>query len=175
WGVGQRLLEARLAGVDGRTAILAEIARGSLPPGVLGRPVIDELYPIVDAIIDAAAALVPPGAPRSSGDVRVTLADGTRLTGTVPALRGDVLLGTTYSRVSARHRIVSWVRLLALTAAHPGRHLSALTVGRAGGPRGFGGVAIARLRPLAEDAESRRASALEQLAALVDLYARGMR
>ncbi|MBA3748694.1 MAG: exodeoxyribonuclease V subunit gamma, partial [Solirubrobacterales bacterium] len=33
WGVGQRLLDARLAGVDGRTAALAEIARGTLPPG----------------------------------------------------------------------------------------------------------------------------------------------
>ena len=42
WGVGQRLLEARLRGVDERTAILAEIARGTLPPGVLGKPVIDD-------------------------------------------------------------------------------------------------------------------------------------
>ncbi len=37
WGVGQRLLEARLAGVDGKTAIKAEIARGTLPPALLGR------------------------------------------------------------------------------------------------------------------------------------------
>ena len=33
WGVGQRLLEARLTGVDGNAAIKAEIARGTLPPG----------------------------------------------------------------------------------------------------------------------------------------------
>jgi hypothetical protein len=32
YGVGTRLLEARLAGVEQRTAILAEIARGTLPP-----------------------------------------------------------------------------------------------------------------------------------------------
>ena len=45
WGVGQRLLEARLRGIDERTAILAEIARGTLPPGVLGKPVIERPVP----------------------------------------------------------------------------------------------------------------------------------
>ncbi len=54
WGVGQRLLEARLRGIDGRTAILAEIARGTLPPGVLGKPVIEDLSPIVTGIVDRA-------------------------------------------------------------------------------------------------------------------------
>ena len=54
WGVGQRLLEARLRGIDERTAILAEIARGTLPPGVLGKPVIDDLSPIVNGIVDRA-------------------------------------------------------------------------------------------------------------------------
>ncbi len=44
WGIGQRLLEARLAGTGARTAALAEIARGSLPPGVLGKPVVDRVH-----------------------------------------------------------------------------------------------------------------------------------
>jgi exodeoxyribonuclease V gamma subunit len=173
WGVGQRLLDARLAGIDGRTAILAEIARGSLPPGVLGRPVIDELYPVVDAIIDAADAAVPPEAPTTSGDVRVVLADGTRVTGTVPALRADVLLGTTFSRVSAKHRLVSWVRLLALSAAYPERPIEAVTVGRSSN-RDWD-VTIARIPPLADGAGERRETATAQLGTLVDLYARGMR
>src|SRR3954452_10825613 len=47
WGVGQRLLEARLAGTEARVAALAEIARGTLPPGTLGKPVIDEVLPRV--------------------------------------------------------------------------------------------------------------------------------
>ena len=38
-----------------RTAATAEIARGSLPPGVLGQPVLDEVCPIVDAIVDRGA------------------------------------------------------------------------------------------------------------------------
>ena len=51
WGVGQRLLDARLAGVDPRAAALAEIARGTLPPGVLGQPVIQAVHPIVDELV----------------------------------------------------------------------------------------------------------------------------
>src|SRR5204863_7488645 len=44
WGVGNRLLDARLKGVDRRTAALAEIARGTLPPGYLGEPVVNEIH-----------------------------------------------------------------------------------------------------------------------------------
>ena len=33
WGVGERLLDALMAGTDGRAAIRAEIAAGKLPPG----------------------------------------------------------------------------------------------------------------------------------------------
>ena len=57
WGVGQRVLDARLAGVDGNAAIKAEIARGTLPPGVLGLPVIKGVYPVVDDIVNQAIAL----------------------------------------------------------------------------------------------------------------------
>ncbi len=38
WDIGERLLEARLAGVDLKTAVQAEIARGTLPPGRLAVP-----------------------------------------------------------------------------------------------------------------------------------------
>jgi exodeoxyribonuclease V gamma subunit len=169
WAVGQRLLDARLAGVGGRTAILAEIARGTLPPGVLGRPVIDRVYPTVDAIVAEAAALAAGEAARDPVDIRVTLADGQRVSGTVAGVRGDVLLTTTYSRVSAKHRLAAWVRLLALTAADPERAPSAATVGRGDA------VTIARIRPLAADAEGRRQAARDHLSTLVDLYGRGMR
>jgi exodeoxyribonuclease V gamma subunit len=172
WGVGQRLLDARLAGVDGNTAIKAEIARGTLPPGVLGRPVIEGVYPVVDAIVAEAATLTTGQDASDPADVRVAFEDGRVLSGTVSGLHGDVLLTTTYSRVSAKHRLAAWVRLLALTASHPGRELSAATVGRA---TGDGDVRIAAIAPLADDAAQRQAVALEQLAALIDLYDRGLR
>jgi len=165
WGVGQRLLEARLAGVEGRAAILAEIARGTLPPAVLGQPVIDEVFPVVAAIVAAVDDLVPGGAAAESIDVRVPLRDGRRLSGTVPGVSGDVLRTVAYSRVGPKHRLAAWVKLLALTAARPERPFEAATIGRGGS-----GIAVARLRPLGSDTE-----ALEQLAALVDLRDRGLR
>jgi exodeoxyribonuclease V gamma subunit len=167
WGVGDRLLAARLAGVEGRPAILAEVARGALPPGVLGQPVIHEVFPIVDAIVAAAEAQTGSAA-AGSVDVRVRLPDGRTLGGTIPDVGSDVLRTVTYSRVAAKHRLTAWVRLLALTAAHPDRGFAAVTVGRAGGAN----VTVRRIDP---PADGRREWALVHLATLLDLYDRGMR
>jgi exodeoxyribonuclease V gamma subunit len=166
WGVGQRLVDARLAGVDARTAVLAEIARGTLPPGVLGKPVVDEVFSIAEDIVTEAQALLGDGASPGSVDVSVLLPDGRQLRGTVPGVCGDVLRNVTYSRVAAKHRLAAWVRLLALTAARPERSFSAATVGRAGGSAR---VTVARIAPLASGV------ALGHLATLVDLHERGMR
>jgi exodeoxyribonuclease V gamma subunit len=175
WGVGQRLLEAQLRGIDPRTAILAEIARGTLPPGVLGKPVIDDISPIVTGIVDRAQAVAGGGVAVAGGDpidVRVALGDGRLLNGTVTGLSGDLLLTTTFSRVSAKHRIAAWVRLLALTASAPDRPFAAATVGRG---HGRGDVRTAWIEPLGDDADGRRAAARSELAVLMDLYDRGMR
>ena len=43
-----------LDGTDGRTAILAEIAAGKLPPGQLGYPVVQEIWQDVDVIAQRA-------------------------------------------------------------------------------------------------------------------------
>jgi exodeoxyribonuclease V gamma subunit len=172
WGVGQRLLEARLAGVDGNIAIKAEIARGTLPPGVLGEPVIRAVYPLVEAIVTAAQAVAPGGPTAEPIDVRLTLAYGRLLSGTVAGLSGDVLLSTTFSRVAPKHRLAAWVRLLALIAVHPERELSAATVGRAGGRDD---VRTAVIAPVAASPDERRRVAVDELAALIDLYDRGLR
>jgi exodeoxyribonuclease V gamma subunit len=172
WGVGQRLLDARLAGVDRKAAVLAEIARGMLPPGKLGQPVIDDLDPVVADIVAETEALIAGTASPGSIDVRVVLPDGRSLSGTVPGVAADVLLTVTYSRVSARHRLAAWVRLLALSAAYPQRPFEAVTLGRA---EGNARVTIARIHPLAEDAADRRLTALHHLTTLLDLHDRGMR
>jgi exodeoxyribonuclease V gamma subunit len=172
WGVGQRLLEARLRGTDGGVAIKAERARGMLPPGVLGVPAIKQLYPIVDAIATEAGKLLVDGANGDPVDVRVQLPDGRLLNGTVAGINGELLLTTTFSRVAAKHRLAAWVRLLALTAAWPQRPFAAATVGRG---RGRDDVRVAGLGPLAEDADDRGQLASDHLARLVDLYDRGMR
>jgi exodeoxyribonuclease V gamma subunit len=180
WGVGQRLLEARLRGIDQRTAILAEIARGTLPPGVLGKPVIDDLSPIVSGIVERALAVnqtpAPPGTGGGAGgdpiDVRVALDDGRLLSGTVTGVSGDLLLATTFSRVSAKHRIAAWVRLVALTASSPERPFAAATVGRG---QGRDEVRTAWVEPLGADVDERRTVARAELAVLMDLYDRGMR
>ena len=66
---------------------------------------------------------------------QITLADGTRLTGTVGGVRGDVLLSVSYSKLAARHRLRSWIQLVALAAALPRHEWRAVTIGR-----GRGGV-----------------------------------
>jgi exodeoxyribonuclease V gamma subunit len=169
WEIGQALLEALLAGVDGRTACLAQIRRGVLPPGDLGRPVLSRIYGDAQAIAAASVALVD--GPREPVDLHLELPGGRTLTGTVPGVAGGTLLASTYSRLAPRHRIVTWVRLLALTLADPATPYRAATVGR-GGPSG---VAVAHIRPLAGEAVTRRALAAEQLLALLDLFDRGMR
>ena len=161
WGVGQRLLDALLAGIDGHAAIVAEVARGTLPPAVLGRPVIEDVYPIASAIAAAAGQLGPPG---ESIDVRAALPGGRRLSGTVAGVRGDVLSAVTFSRVGPKHRLAAWVRLLALTAARPERRFEAVTVGRAGRS-----AVVSRIAPVAPE------PAREQVEVLVDLHDRGMR
>ncbi len=101
--------------------------------------------------------------------MRVTLPDGRRLNGTVPDVHGDLLRSVTYSRVNPRHRLVAWVRFLALTAAHPDREFEAATVGRAvyGGPR-EATVSVVRLPRMAPEL------ALEHLASLATLFDDGM-
>jgi exodeoxyribonuclease V gamma subunit len=176
WGVGQRLLDGVLAGALIEDCVAAEIARGTLPPGRLAKPVIDRVRPIVEDIAAAAQSVLDTSAQPGSVDVKVAIADGRTLSGTVPGVCGDVLRTVTFSRVNARHRLAAWVRWLGLTAAYPEREFAAATVGQArSGASDAASVTVARIAPLAPDAATRRERALEDLTTLVDLYDRGMR
>src|SRR5829696_4319269 len=166
WGVGTRLLEGRLAGADMDACVAAEVARGLLPPGRLGEPVIARLRPTVEELAGYALRL---GKSESrSADVKLELGDGRILSGTVPGIHRDLLRVVQYSRVAPKHRIALWVRWLALTAAYPDRPIQAVLLGRArAGAQGP--VTICRLAPVGAE------SAREQLAVLLDLHARGLR
>lgn len=176
YAAGDRLLRIRLAGGDAAAWERTERRRGLLPPGALADDVVAEIIATVDALL-AAAGPLPEGAPESV-EVDVPLGDGRSLLGTVTGLRGDVLHTVQYSRVGPKHRLAAWARLLAVTAAHPEREVSALTVGRLrqDGNKRKHTVTVARIAPLAPGAppDARRAAALEHLEVLVDLYDRGM-
>ena len=170
WGVGNRLLQARLTGADMASCRRAEAARQQLPPAELGIPVLDRVAPVVDRIAAAAGQFVDPDTEPESVEVRIDVGGGRLLAGSVAQVHGDLLRPAIYSRVAAKHRLAAWVRLLALTAAHPDRPFATATVGR--GDKGT--VALARLPALGADAERRHAVATSALAAVLDVYLRGM-
>jgi exodeoxyribonuclease V gamma subunit len=170
WDIGQRLLDARLDGCDFRAAYRAEIARGHLPPGLLGKPVIEKLQPTVEGLVEATEAEAG-SRPGETVDVRVALDDGRRLTGTVAGVHGDAVIATTYSRLAPKHRLAAWVRVVAVTASAPEAAYRGVTIGRA---KSGDGITVASIPPLMADLDSRRAFARRQLAALVDLYDRAL-
>ncbi len=176
WAVGQRLVDGLLAGAELDACVAAEIARGTLPPGALSAQVIDRVRPTVQGIAAQAATLLGAAGAPGSVEVNARLGDGRFLRGTAPGVRGDVLGTVTYSRVSPRHRLAAWVRLLALTASHPQRALEAVTIGRArAGADDRASVTIARIPVLGADPGERRERATAALTRLIDVYDRGLR
>ncbi len=172
WGVADRLLQACLRGTPFASAVAAEKARGTLPPGTLGDGVIDTVKDIVISIATEAHRLTPADPERDPIDVRVELDDGRSVTGTVAGVNGDTLLSVSYSRVAPRHRMGAWVRFLALAATDPARDFSATTIGR--GP-GRDDVRTCHLEPFSADPDERARAARTELSVLLDLYDRGMR
>jgi exodeoxyribonuclease V gamma subunit len=175
WRVGNRLLTALLQGADFTLAQEAERLRGALAPGAIGLEELRNLSHQAQMIADAARRTA--GEPRVV-DVSVAIDGGRRLAGTVSGLRGDVLQEVTFARIGAGHRLGAWARLLALTAAHPDRPFSAITVGRpriGASPRSA--LTRATIPPLLDGAPpaERRAAAEARLTTLVELYDNGMR
>jgi exodeoxyribonuclease V gamma subunit len=160
WDVGDRMLAARLSGVDTAAFWQAEWRRGTLPPGPLGMRLLHDLEAAVEPLA-AAAADVHVGVARVM-DVDLAL-DGTRhLVGTVGGLHGDVVASTSYSSLAPKHRLTAWARLLAVAAS--GGSATAVTTGR--GPR---------RRPVWRSTLTPPDDPLEVLRALVALYDQGMR
>lgn len=127
WELGERLLAARLNGADPAALRAAEWRRGTLPPFGFGAAVLDEVEHTVDKLVRASRADYE--GPARAVDVAVDLGNGRRLTGTVPEVRGETLVRTTFSRLAPKHRLAAWVSLLALAVTED-RTWRAVTTGR---------------------------------------------
>ncbi|WP_020107641.1 exodeoxyribonuclease V subunit gamma [Nocardia sp. 348MFTsu5.1] len=115
WAIGDRMLQARLSGVEADALRGAELRRGTLPPFLLGSKVFGEISGLVESLVTVAAPLYE--AHPEVIDVTIDLGDGRRLTGTVPSVHRGTLVRTIYSRLAAKHRLASWVGVLALAAS----------------------------------------------------------
>jgi exodeoxyribonuclease V gamma subunit len=173
WGVGQRLLEGVLAGADMDACLLAEQARGLLPPARLAVPVLERIRGVVRQIAGQVEDLADE--PPNSLDVNLGLPGGRTLAGTVTGIHGDTMRVISYSRVRPRDRLRAWVKLLALSASRPERPFESVVIGRARADAYQADVTLARIPPLGADPASRRQTALAHLGVLLDLYDRGMR
>ncbi|HEY2769633.1 MAG TPA: exodeoxyribonuclease V subunit gamma [Solirubrobacteraceae bacterium] len=173
WQVGQALLEGVLGGGDLGDCVRAEQARGLLPPGELARSPLQRIAGEVQQLISATRTRCD-GTPESL-EVNVELPDGRRLAGTVTGVCGETIRTVSYSRVRARDRLRAWVRLLALTASRPERPFESIVIGRARSDAYRSDLCIARIPPLGGDLAIRQTNAMRSLAAIIDLYDRGMR
>jgi exodeoxyribonuclease V gamma subunit len=129
WAVGERLLGQLLQGADPDRLTGAEWRRGTLPPRALGAHELELVMRRATEVAERAAPWRVGDA--DSRDVALELGDRL-LTGTIGPMHGATLLAVSYSRLGARHRLAAFIRLLALTAAHPGTDWQAVTVGRSG-------------------------------------------
>jgi exodeoxyribonuclease V gamma subunit len=165
WAVGDRVLTDLLAGLDLDVVKQREWRRGELPPGQLGWRMLGTIIERAGPLRAAAAELRR--SPPRAVDVAVDLGGGRRLVGTVPEVYGDRLVPVTYSRLGAKHRLASWVHLLALAASDDDRSWTAHTLGRPHG-RSREAVAVSLLGPLDH-------TAIDMLRDLVALRDHGLR
>lgn len=172
WAVGDRILSALGDGVSVEDCLAAERARGDLPPGALAEPLLTELRETAEALI-AARSPAPPPEPL---DVSIRLDDGTIIIGTVAGARGDLIQTVTFSKLAPAHRLQAWLRLLALSAAHPERSFATETIGKGEGSRlGRPRVSKSCINGLGATPDERSRSALKHLTTIVDIFRRGLR
>ena len=172
WAIGDRMLQAVLAGRSSQATVDAELWRGELPPHELGAATLQDIVTKVTTLAEGTWGRVRQGGwgrplERDALDVDVTLPDGRHLLGTVPGMIAGHALTATYSTVKAKQRLRSWIVSLALAAAgHPGATSNVFGQSREGRQKGFVHLTHGPHDP---------AHAAELLARLVDLRDRGLR
>jgi exodeoxyribonuclease V gamma subunit len=165
WVLGDRVLRRILDGADAEAVLQAELLRGTLPPKELGHRALRDVCTKIQELKDAAED--DRSSPPTSVDVTVDLADGRRLTGVVPDVRGARIVRVNYSNLSAKHRLAAWIDLLVLSAAFPDQSWTAATYGW-WKQYGKEGAAWSILGPLDH-------SAADHLGDLIDVLDRGLR
>ncbi|QIK74766.1 exodeoxyribonuclease V subunit gamma [Nocardioides piscis] len=160
WAVGDHLATAVLGGADAGAVFEALRVSGQLPPGALGRAVLEDIKKKAGPLVLAARALQV--GPVRTLDLDIDLGDR-RLTGTVGDVFGNNLVAVSFSNLGAKHRLAAWLDSLALAAAHPDENWTAHTIGkhRSGGQ-------IAMIRPLPQH------EARDWLRDLVAIYEAGL-
>ena len=115
-------------------AVQAEWRRQTLPPGELGRRVVDGVMAEVELLVIASEDLR--AGPARTVDVAVAVG-GRRVVGTVGGVHDGTVVRVEYSRLSPKHRLRAWAQLLALSVAHPDTQLDGRDgrQGQAGGHR----------------------------------------
>jgi exodeoxyribonuclease V gamma subunit len=175
WQVGDRMLSARLAGMDTGAWVDLERARGTLPPGVLEDELVDELTAVVSAITAESVAHGVRHRGSEPHEVDVELADRTRVVGTVPLGLDPATPGPArvqYSRVRAIHYLAAWLDLMVLAASDPSTPWRSVVIGRSTKPKAV--VESVDLIPAASGAAD-LVGPTDALEVAVDCYRRGMR
>ena len=133
WAIGDRILQAVLAGRDLEGICDAELWRGELPPDELGWKKLTEIVTEVkdlSRIVWRAVGIDRPGIPlpRQVIDLDIALPSGRQITGTIADLVGEKVITATYSKARAKQRLRSWITSLALTAQ--GERYASHVIGR---------------------------------------------
>ncbi len=128
WAVGDRLASDVLGGADAIAVGEALKACGQLPPGPLGKGVLDEIITVVRPLVIRALELRR-GRQRSL-DVDIDLGGGRRLSGTVGDVWGNNAVSVSFSNLGAKHRLAAWINALALAAGLPDENWTVHTIGK---------------------------------------------
>lgn len=173
WGIGDRLLKAVLEGAELEAALKVERARGFLPPDPLAGPVLDVVVPAVEQLAQQVRSMPCFESPAISVEINLRLPSGRIVVGTVPGVRDSTVVNCVYSKLGPKHRLESWVRLLAIASSGAVQSAAAVILGRSGSRRAAS-VAVSELRLNGTNVDP-TSSAAAILDRLVDLYERGMR
>jgi exodeoxyribonuclease V gamma subunit len=123
WQVGDRLLQARLAGHTYDAWLAHERGLGTLPPGVLGDQLIHDIEQQAEGLVGQAAELGVVTGRLSPVPIDIQLDGGTRIVGTIPQALDPVHPGAacvTFSREKPSQRVRAWLDLMVLSTADPG-------------------------------------------------------